>query len=61
MARRNFAVELDDKIKADSVAALMKRPADPGLLQWSAGYVQGLTAAKLLYDEILQAALKDED
>lgn len=61
MARRNFVVELDDLIRARSVEGNLRRRAPSSERVEDAGFIQGLNAAKLLYEEILQAALKDED
>lgn len=61
MARRNFGIELDERIKASSVAALVKRPADPTELLVAAGHVQGLNAAKLLFEEIVRSNVTDDD
>ncbi len=60
MARRNYAVELNDKI-AEHAKVLLKRPAEPNFLMQEAGYAQGLNAARLLFEEILRSENQREE
>jgi hypothetical protein len=60
VARRFFLVELDQKIKDDSVGSFLK-PADPTRLTRDAGYIQGLTDAKNLFEAIASANQKERD
>ena len=60
MARRHFALELDLKIKSESVARLSGAQSDGNKLLRDAGYIQGLIAAQQLFTEIVQHE-KDED
>ncbi len=55
MARRNFIVELSDLTVNYAVTSLSKQPAEPDRLVRDAGYVQGLNAAKLLFEEIVRS------
>ena len=59
--RRNFAVELDDRIVQHAKAALLRRPAEPNRHLQDAGVAQGLNEAKLLYEEILKSQLEDDE
>ena len=62
MARRSFTAELDDRIKNDAVARMTAATSDDAYkLLKDAGYIQGLKAARDLYDEILRGNLKDDE
>ena len=62
MARRSFTAELDDRIKADAVARLIAAtPDDAQKLLKDAGYIQGLKAARDLFDEVMRSNLKADE
>lgn len=60
MKRRHFASELADRIVRDSVAFHLK-PVDTDRLARDAGFVQGLQAAKDLYEEIDKHNRQEDD
>lgn len=59
---RHYVVELDEKIDKDARMLMLKRPIDTTGIVENAGYIRGLEAARVLYEEIgKHNNRKDED